>query len=465
MMMLFKKKKSKPGFLSKGVLVVSILSILALPCNAQPGNEKVIDQVAAVVGSHIILLSDIENQYQQLLQQTTIRGEELRCKILDQFLLNKLLLHQAGIDSVDATDDQVEQKINQNLAYFTSQFGSVEKLEEYYGKTVTELKEEFRPKIREQLVIQQMQSKVTGSVTASPADVKRFFESIPPDSLPLINSEVEYAQILRKVPVSPEEKKLAREKLEEIRDRILKGEDFSTLAILYSQDTESAKQGGELGFVNRGDLVPEFESAAFRLKNTTELSSIIETQFGYHLIQLIERRGERINCRHILIHAKVSTEDRIKTQMEMDSLAKDLRAGKISFAEAAEKYSDDKESKMNSGNVMNPATGSSRFESDQMDPGILFALDKMEVTEISSPLLTTTREGDSAYRIIQLKSRTLPHRLNLKDDYQRLQELALQDKQNTVLENWRNKKKQLTYIRLAEDYKNCPDLKDWINTP
>jgi len=465
MMMQFKKKKSKPGFLSKGLMLVALLITLTKPSFAQPGNEKVIDQVAAVVGSNIILLSDIENQYQQLLQQTTLRGDELRCKILDQFLLNKLLLHQAGIDSVDATDDQVEQKINQNLAYFTSQFGSVEKLEAYYGKTVAELKEEFRPKIREQLVIQQMQGKVTGGITASPADVKRFFESIPPDSLPLINSEVEYAQILRKVPVSAEEKKLALEKLEGIRDRIQKGEDFSTLAILYSEDTESAKQGGELGFVNRGDLVPEFESAAFRLKNTTELSPIVESQFGYHLIQLIERRGERINCRHILIHAKVSIEDRLKTQVEMDSLAKELRAGKITFADAAEKFSDDKESKMNSGNVMNPATGSSRFESDQMDPNVLFMLDKMEVNEISNPVLTTTREGDSAYRIIQLKTRTLPHRLNLKDDYQRLQELAVQDKQNTVLENWRNKKKQLTYIRLAEDYKNCPDLKDWINTP
>jgi peptidyl-prolyl cis-trans isomerase SurA len=366
---------------------------------------------------------------------------------------------------VDATDDQVEQKINQNLSYFIGQIGSVEKLEAYYGKTVTELKEEFRPKIREQLVIQQMQGKVTGGITASPADVKRFFESIPPDSLPLINAEVEYAQILRKVPVSAEEKKIAREKLEEIRDRIQKGEEFSTLAILYSQDTESAKQGGELGFVNRGDLVPEFESAAFRLKNTTELSPIIETQFGFHLIQLIERRGERINCRHILIHAKVSAEDRLKTQLEMDSLSKDLRAGKITFADAAEKFSDDKDSKMNAGNVVNPATGASRFESDQVDPNVLFMLDKMEVSEISNPVLTTTREGDSAYRIIQLKARTLPHRLNLKDDYQRLQELALQDKQNTALESWRNKKKKLTYIRLSDDYRNCPDLKDWITNP
>lgn len=461
----FRKKKLNPGCPAKWWLCIGVVLSQTLSVHAQPGNEKVIDQVAAVVGSNIILLSEIETQYQQLLQQTTLRGEELRCKILDQFLLNKLLLHQAGIDSVDATPDQVEQKINQNLTYFIGQLGSVEKLEAFYGKTVAELKEEFRPKIREQLVIQQMQGKVTGGITASPSDVKRFFESIPADSLPLINSEVEYAQILRKVPVSAEEKKAAREKLEQIRDRIQNGEDFNTLAILYSQDTESAKQGGELGFVNRGDLVPEFEAAAFRLKNTTELSAIIETQFGFHLIQLIERRGERINCRHILIHPTVSPEDRIKTQAEMDTLAKDLRAGKITFAAAAEKYSDDKDTKMNAGNVVNPATGATRFESDQVDPNVLFQLDKMEVSETSNPMLTTTREGDSAYRILLLKSRTLPHRLNMKDDYQRLQELALQDKQNTTLENWRNKKKKLTYIRISDDYKNCPDLKDWTSNP
>lgn len=461
----FRKKQLKPGCPVRWWLCIVVVMSQSLSVHAQPGNEKVIDQVAAVVGSNIILLSEIENQYQELLQQTTLRGDELRCKILDQFLLNKLLLHQAGIDSVDATPDQVEQKINQNLTYFIGQLGSVEKLEAFYGKTVTELKEEFRPKIREQLVIQQMQGKVTGSITASPSDVKRFFESIPADSLPLINSEVEFAQILRKVPVNVEEKKAAREKLEQIRDRIRNGEDFNTLAILYSQDTESAKQGGELGFVNRGDLVPEFEAAAFRLKNTTELSPIVETQFGFHLIQLIERRGERINCRHILIHPTVSAEDRVKTQVEMDSLAKDLRSGKITFSEAAEKYSDDKDTKMNAGNVVNPATGATRFESDQVDPSILFQLDKMEVSEISNPMLTTTREGDSAYRIFLLKSRTLPHRLNMKDDYQRLQELALQDKQNNALENWRNKKKQLTYIRISDDYKNCPDLKDWTSQP
>lgn len=453
------KKKLKPGFLSLSIIFQLCFAVVSI---AQPGNEKVVDQVAAVVGKNIILMSDIEAQYQQLLPQTTLRGEELRCKILDQLLLNKLLLHQADIDSVVVSDDQVEQKINQNMTYYIQQIGSVEKLEKYYGKSLGELKEEFKPMVRDQLVTQQMQSKLTGSITASPADVKNFFNSIPPDSLPLINAEVEYAQILRKVPVGAAEKAKAREQVESLRERIMKGEEFSTLAILYSQDKESAKQGGELGFVNRGDLVPEFEAAAFRLKNTTDVSPVVETQFGFHIIQLIERRGERINCRHILIHSTVTTEDLIRTQQEMDSLAKELRAGTIKFNEAAEKFSDDKDTKLNGGNVMNPANGATRFESDQVDPTALFQLDKLEKGEISNPMITTTREGDQAYRILYLKNRTLPHRLNLKDDYQRLQELALSDKQNRTLETWRNKKKALTYIRISDDYKNCPILIDWI---
>ncbi len=455
----YKNKKLKTGFLSLSIIFTGLFHVAAY---SQPAEPRVVDQVAAVVGNNIILLSDIEAQYQQYLSQTTLRGNDLKCKILDQLLLNKLLLHQAGVDSVDVSDDQVEQKINQNMSYYIQQIGSAEKLEKYYGKSITELKEEFRPMVKDQLLIQQMQSKVTGSVTASPSDVKSFFESIPGDSLPLINAEVEYAQIIKKVTVSAEARKETKEEIEKLRERIIKGEEFSTLAILYSHDKESAKQGGELGFVNRGDLVPEFEAAAFRLKSLTEVSPVVETQFGYHIIQLIERRGDKINCRHILLHPKVNTEDIVKTQAETDSIATMIRSGSLTFAEAAEKYSDDKDTKLNGGTVINPASGSSKFEADQVDPTVLFQLDKMEKGEVSRPMITTTREGDQAYRILLLKSRSNPHRLNMKDDYQRLQELAQADKQNRILESWRNKKKAITYIRISEDYKSCTTLSDWL---
>lgn len=458
-----KSKTSYPATKRLSLLVLFIACGWAPVSHAQPGTERrVVDQIIAVVGNNIILLSDLEAQTQQAMPQTNLRGDALRCRVLDQLLLQKLLLHQADVDSITVSDDQVEQKINQNMSYFIQQIGSVEALEKYYGKSVAELKEEFRPVVRDQLLVQQMQSKLTGSVTASPADVKSFMDNVPEDSLPLINAEVEYAQILMKVPVSKGEKQSSREQIEALRTRIINGDDFGTLAVLYSQDKESAKQNGELGFVNRGDLVPEFEAVAFRLKNATEVSEIVESPFGFHIIQLIERRGERINCRHILIRPKVTPADVLATQLRADSLVSALRAGTTTFSKAAEEFSDDKDSKLNEGNVINPATGSTRFEPDQVDPMLLFQLDKMEPGDISSPLPGSTREGDQVFRIVMLKARTKPHRLNIRDDYQRIQELALSDKQNRILENWRNKKKGLTYIRIVEEHLVCPELQDWV---
>ncbi len=427
---------------------------------AQP-QGSVIDQVAAVVGAKVVLKSDIESQYHQYLQQGNYGDSTLRCKILDQLMLNKLLLNQAILDSVEVTEDQVSQKIDQNMNYYIQQIGSVEKLEQYYGKSLPELKEEFTPLVRDQLRIQQMQSKITKNVSASPLDVKLFYESIPKDSLPLVNTELEYAQIVHEIPVSVLQKEEARKQLEELRNRILKGEDFSTLAVLYSQDKESAKQGGELGFVNRGDLVPEFEAVAFRLKNTSQISEIVETKYGYHIIQLIERRGEKINVKHILIKPGSTADDLTDPQLLMDSVATAIREGKLTFSAAAEKFSDDTDSKLNGGIAANPSTGAVRFEADQVDPTILFQLDKLNVGEISNPMLVTTKEGKQAYRILKLHNRTAPHKLNLTEDYQRLQEITLNQKQGKALEDWKNKKKQVTYIRIADEYKNCDVVKYW----
>lgn len=437
-------------------LIAGTLSAFAQP------QGVIIDQVAAVVGAKIVLKSDIESQYQQFIQQGNYGDSTLRCKILDQMMLNKLLLNQALLDSIEVTDDQVSQKIDQNMGYYIQQLGSAEKLEQYYGKSIPELKEEFRPLVRDQLRVQQMQSKVTKNVSSSPLDVKLFYESIPKDSLPLVNTEVEYAQIVREIPTSTEQKAEARKQLEDLRNRILKGEDFSTLAVLYSQDKESAKQGGELGFVNRGDLVPEFEAAAFRLKNAAQLSDIIETKYGFHIIQLIERRGEKINVKHILVKPGSSAADLTAPQLLMDSIATAIRDGKLTFGAAAEKFSDDTDSKLNGGIVANPSTGTVRFEADQVDPTVLFQLDKLSVGEISNPMLITTREGRQAYRILKLNNRTQPHKLNLIDDYQRLQEITLSQKQAKTLEDWKNKKKLVTYIRVADEYKTCEEVKDWI---
>lgn len=443
-----------------------LLLIILLFCQhswAQSGN--IVDQIVGVIGNNIVLKSEVESQYAQLIAQGTPDADDLKCRILDQLLLNKLLLHQANIDSLNVEESQVNQKIESNLSYFIQQIGSVEKLEQYYGKSIAELKEEFKPLIREQLLAQQMQSKVTKGISSSPSDVKDFFNKIPKDSLPYVNAELEYAQIVHYVPINESQKKEAKEKLKSIRDRIVNGEDFSTLAVLYSQDIESAKQGGELGFVNRGDLVPEFSAAAFKLKNTSEISDIIESPFGFHIIQLIERRGEKINVRHILVRAVTQSEDLVGAQAFSDSVANLVRINKISFADAAEKFSDDTETKMSGGIVINPNSGSTKFESDQVDPNVLFSIDKMAVGEVSSATLITTRDGKQAYRILKLISRSEPHQMNLTDDYPKLQELTLTEKQNTALQTWKNKKVATTYVRISEEYQGCTNLKDWmINT-
>lgn len=441
-------------------VLVFILIAVSFHTYAQPPGT-IIDQVAAVVGGKIVLKSDIESQYHQFISQGNYADSTLRCKILDQLMLNKLLLNQALLDSIVVTDDQVSQKIDQNMNYYIQQIGSAEKLEAYYGKSIPELKEEFRPLVKDQLLTQQMQQKVTKNVTASPLDVKEFYESIPPDSLPLINTEVEYAQIVKEIPVSAEQKADARKRLEDLRERLLKGEDFATLAILYSQDVESAKQGGELGFVNRGDLVPEFEAAAFRLKNTSAISDIVETKYGFHIIQLIERRGEKINVRHILIKPGSTANDLTAPQQLMDSVATAIRSGKLTFANAAEKFSDDADSKLNGGIVANPSTGAVRFESSAVDPAILFQLDKLNVGEISNPILTTTHEGRQAYQIVKLIERTEPHKLNINQDYNRLQEITLNQKQQKAVDEWKNRRKQTTYIRVSDEYKDCTEMREW----
>ena len=257
----------------------------------------VIDQVIGVIGNKIVMLSDLESQYEQYLAQGNYASESARCDALDQLMLTRLLVHYANIDSVMVSDAQVEGEMEKRIAYFTEQFGgSTEKLEAYYQKSIPEIKEEFKPLIKEQLQAQAMQQKIVGKASASPAEVRDYFNSIPKDSLPFINSEIEYAEIAFKIKISEEEKNRVKARLEEIRNRLLKGEDFATLAILYSQDAGSAKQGGELGFVPRGQLVPEFEAVAYKLKKG-EISPVFESKYGFHIVQLIDRRGESINVR------------------------------------------------------------------------------------------------------------------------------------------------------------------------
>ena len=454
----FKIMISKYIIQKSNLLPVIFLLSGFITANAQP--EQVIDQVAGVVGDKILLMSEVETQYLQILSQGADEGEELRCRIIDQLLINKLLLNQAIHDSLEVSDAQVNNELDRRIGYMVNQIGSESRLEEYYEKSIPEIRNEFKPLIKDQLLMQIMQGKVTENVSISPADVREFYNSIPPDSLPFINAEIEYAQIVVNVPVSAEEKERVKSKMEEYRKRIQDGEDFSTLAILYSQDG-SAKNGGELGFVGRGELVPEFESTAFKLRKG-EVSEVVETQFGFHIIQLIERRGELINVRHILIKPSFGEKEINETYTVAERIYNSIVNDTISFEDASQRYSDDKESRYNGGNVVNPNNGLTRFSADEIDPSVYFQLEKMEVGEISKPIQSLSSQGNTAFRILYLKNRTKPHKANLKDDYQRIQDAAKTERESQALIEWVQKKKKTTYVQVAERYNSCPNLNYWF---
>jgi len=422
-------------------------------------SQEVLDCIMATVGGQIVLKSDIEKQYVQLLVQGG-DDPESRCVIFDQLILQKVLINQAKLDSVSVSDAQVEGELDRRMRYYIQQIGSEEQLEAYFKTTIRQLKDELRDVIGEQLLVQNMQSRITKEVTVTPNDVRTYFESIPEDSLPYIDAELEIAQIVRKPPVSDEEKRAVRARLEEYRAKILAGDEFAVYAALYSQDPGSAKKGGELGFFERGMMVPEFEAAAFNLK-PGELSPIIETKYGFHLLQLIERRGNQINVRHILLQPKMNEGDLYKCVNYLDSLRQSIEAGRITFEEAAQKYSDDEDTRNSGGLLINPETGTTKMSPDKMDRVLFFQVDSLAPGKLSPPLPTSTSDGKNAYRIVTVKSRSVPHKANLKDDYQKIQEVALSEKQNKVLSEWISKKKKTTYIRINDDLGGCKTLDHW----
>lgn len=433
---------------------------LVLGSFAQP-----IDKIVAVVGSNIILMSEVEGQYMQIMAQGYEKEESIKCDLLEELLFQKLLVNQARLDSVTINDEQVEEELERRLRYFIAQIGSQQKLEEYYKKSIEQIKDDFRDMIKDQLLAQQMQYKITGDVKVTPAEVRDYFSKIPKDSLPYINMEVEIGRIVKKPIITKKEKEEARARAEELRQRVAEGKaSMATLAKLYSEDPGSAQNGGELGFFKRGQMVPEFEAVAFSLKNNKEVSDVFETEYGFHFMQLIERRGETINARHILIAPKTSEKDLTSAKIFLDSIYDLLKKDSITFAAAAEKFSDEAEGKQNAGIVTNPNTGSTKFEMDQLsaiDPTLFLTVNKMQIGEFSKPVLTSSSDGKQAYCIFLLKTRTEPHKANLRDDYQRIQDAATAMKESNIVRNWITKKIDKTYIRIDENYLHCDFNNPW----
>lgn len=425
------------------------------------GEPQIIDQVVAVVGKNIILESDIENQYLNFRLQRDIKGGStaIRCQILEEQLFQKLMVAQAEIDSIEISEVQVEGELERRLQMFITQFGTQEKMEKYYGKTIPQIKSELHDIIKEQMIAQQVQSGIVANVTVTPSEIRSYYRSIPQDSIPQIPTEYQIAQIVKKPPISIEEKIRIKERLLDLRTRILKGESFSTMAILYSEDPGSAKKGGELGFYGRGQLYPEFEAIAFKL-NEGEISNIVDTEAGYHIIQLIERKGDYINVRHILLTPKVSPEDLMKARNELDSIANLIRMDSITFDMAVTRFSEAK-NKNNAGLIVNAQTGGTTFQAEQLDPQISFVIEKMELGEISNPVPLKTEENEDAYQIVLLKKKSVPHKANLKEDYSKIQMWAEGNKKQKVIDEWINDNAQSTYVRIIDQYKECNFQHDW----
>jgi len=445
------------------LMLLIVLFTFSSAGTAYAQRDTIIDGVVGIVGGNMILKSDVENQYLQIRSQGNIQGTatKLKCQIFEGLLFQKLLLHQAQVDSITVTDAQVESEMDRRMRYFISQAGTPDRLEEHFGKSLLEIKNELRDVIKEQMLTEQEQQKITKDAAITPSEVKSFFKKIPKDSIPLISSEYEIGVIVKQPAVGEAEKQEAKNKLKGFRERVLKGDDFSTLAVLYSEDPGSSKQGGELGMFKRGEMRAEFEAAAFKLK-PGEISDIVETEDGFHLIQMIERRGEYINVRHILIQPKVSILSLNKAKATLDSVAGLITSKKMPYEQAVLNFSDDPN--RNSGGMMiNPASGNVKFEASQIDAKVFFVVDKLKQGEVSAPVLSTER-GKQDYRIYYLKTRTNPHKANLDDDYARIQILALEKKKEEIIDEWLAGKLNSTYISIKSEYKDCAFRRQWIKT-
>ena len=393
--------------------------------------------------------------------QGGIKGSasSIRCEILEDQLFRKLMLNQAELDSIEVTDTQIESEMDYRIRYYLAQLGSQEKVEKYFNKTMAEIKDELRTIIRDQKMIEEVQRKIVDGVSATPSDVREFFSSIPSDSIPMVSAQYEIAELVKKPPITLDEKLEVKDRLYGLRSRILKGERFSTMALLYSEDPGSAKKGGELGFKGRGELVPEFEAAAFALKDG-EISEVVETEYGYHIIQMIERRGDYVNVRHILLTVKVSPEALQQAYNELDSIANLIRNDSITFDEAVRQFSDE-DDKVNGGYLVNPNNGSTLFSAEDLDQQVSVVVNRLQVGEVSNPVPMKTKNGKDAYRLLIIKKKTTPHKANLKDDYALIQQWTMQKLRQDAINKWIEAKSSKAYVKIGDDYCGCDFQFDW----
>ena len=431
-----------------------ILTLLLAGIVTLHAQDNVVDKIIAVVGNQVVLKSDVENRFISLQAQGFTSGSvDLKTEIFEDLLIQKLMIAQAAIDSIEVTEQEVENDLDRKMEMYVSRIGSKEKLEQYFGKTILEMKNDLRDDTRNERIKEKMQAEITKDIHITPAEVREFYNSLNKDSLPIVPGELEIQQIVKYPEVTADEKDRIRNRLRGYRDRVLNGDSFSTLAVLYSEDPGSARQGGELGYTPRANLVPEFANVAFNLKSADKVSKIVETEYGFHIIQLIDRRGQRINVRHILLKPKIEEAKRTAATKQLDSIADLIRNDKMSFDEAAFYFSDDKDTRNNGGLLVNPYTAASKFQKDNLPPAIAQHVNDLKLNEISEPFLDVSA-GKDAYKIIKVKSESEAHTANLADDWNQFESMLTQKKQQDLLNKWIKDRQTNTYVHIDDSYQD-----------
>ncbi|MBQ6156640.1 MAG: peptidylprolyl isomerase [Bacteroidales bacterium] len=443
-------------------IILSALLTTTLLCGFAQGGGTSIDGIVAVIGKSVILRSDLEKHFKDYTAQyrTVEDPDEVYCTILENLVYNKLMVNQAEIDSIEVSDEEVDYMLNSRISYFLQQTGGdVKYIENYFNKSMADIKKDMREMMYEQALIDQVQSGITSSITITPSEVSQFASKFSPDSMPIVSTSYQFGEIVKIPPVSDEEIAAVKEQLTNYRERVLRGEKFGALARLYSDDPGSASKGGDLGFVERGTLYPEFEAVAFNLK-TGEISQVVKTQAGYHIIQMIERRGEAIRVAHILIQPKPSTDEQVRAITFLDSVRKIIIEEKMPLEEAAKKFSEGT-TRLNGGMVVNPYNNSLSFDRQSLDEATYTTVSKLIPGEYSECVPFVNDDGVMAYRLIFLKERVLEHKANLVEDYDMIKNAALEAKKYEAMEKWVLDKVKVTNIKISEQYRYCPFVTKW----
>ncbi|HOD25806.1 MAG TPA: peptidylprolyl isomerase [Bacteroidales bacterium] len=433
-----------------------IALMLAFASQSLHAQNNIVDEIVWIVGDEAILKSEVEAYRLQALQEGQKFSGDPYCVIPEQLAVQKLFLHQAELDSIIVTDNDVITNVDRNINRMITVLGSKEKMEEYFGKPISKIREEQREYARNEQTIHLMKQSLLKGLSVTPAEVRAYYKSLPSDSIAIIPAEIE-VEIITVEPRIPEaEIESIKERLREFTERVNNGERFSTLAVLYSQHEATAKFGGETGFYGKGELMPEFAAVAFSLTDPTKVSRIVETDDGFHIIQLIEKRGDRVNCRHILLRPEVSATERNEAMVRLDSIADFIRKGKLSFADAAMFYSQDKNTRKNGGLMFNPNTGTAHFQLEELPQEVSKVVYSMNIGEISAPFSMRNPDNDREIcAIVRVKNRTKAHKATVEEDFVKLKDIVLQNKQEKLIREWIVNKQKGIYVRIDERWRNC----------